>query len=65
MEVSPCEKELGANSDDDTDDELADITLYYKAFNLHRPEPKESNAESAARHRAIAIDYRRLKQQRR
>jgi hypothetical protein len=40
-------------NDDGTDDELGDIDLYYKAFNKHRPEPSESNAEAMARHQAI------------
>jgi len=49
--------------DEDTDDELNDLFLYYKAFNKNPPEVDESNAESAARHQAIDDEYRRLKQQ--
>ncbi len=46
---------------EDTDDELEDIDLYYKAFNRNKPEPEESNAESVSRHQAITAEYRRLK----
>ena len=48
--------------DEDTDDELNDLFLYYKAFNKNPPEVDKSNAESAARHQAIDDEYRRLKQ---
>jgi hypothetical protein len=51
-----------APNDDDTDDELGDIDLYYKAFNKRRPEPGESNAEAMARHQAIEDDYQHLKE---
>jgi hypothetical protein len=51
-----------APNDNDTDDELGDIDLYYKAFNKHRPEPGESNAEAMTRHQAIEDDYQHLKE---
>jgi hypothetical protein len=49
--------------DEDTDDELEDLFLYYKAFNSNPPDVDESNAESADRHQAIDHEYRCLKQQ--
>ena len=37
-------------NDDDTDDDLTYLDLYYQVFNKYRPEPGESNAEAAAGH---------------
>jgi hypothetical protein len=33
--------------DEENDEELQDLDLYYKVCNNHRPEPDESNAEAA------------------
>jgi hypothetical protein len=60
-EATPNKEKPKQSRGEDTDDELEDIDLYYKAFNRNKPEPEESNAESAARHQAIAAEYRRLK----
>jgi hypothetical protein len=46
--------------DEEDDEELQDLDLYYKVFNNYRPEPDESNAEAAERHQAIDDNYKRL-----
>ncbi len=48
-------------NDEETDDELTYLDLYYKVFNKHRLEPGESNAEAAARHQSIEDEYQELK----
>ena len=35
-------------NDNDTDDELTYLDLYYQVFNKHRPEPGESNADATS-----------------
>jgi hypothetical protein len=52
------------HENDETDDELEDIDLYYKIWSQNRPDPDESNAEAAARHQTIDDDYQRLKKER-
>jgi hypothetical protein len=49
-------------NDEDTYDEFGDIELYYKAFNKHRPELGESNAEAMTRHQSIEDEYHHLKE---
>ncbi len=46
--------------DEDIDEKLQDLDLYYKIFNKYRLEPGESNSEAAARHQAIDYDYKHL-----
>jgi len=56
-DATPKHEKPKQSKGEDTDDELEDIDLYYKAFNRNKPEPEESNAESAARHQAVADEY--------
>jgi hypothetical protein len=48
-----------------TDDELEDIDLYYKVLSRYKPEPGESNAESAFRHQSIDDEYQQLRREKR
>ena len=61
--------ELPADGNEDhnttTDDELEDIDLYYKVLSRYKPEPGESNAESASRHQSIDDEYQQLRREKR
>ena len=50
--------------EDDIDDEVEDLELYYKVWNHNRPDPSESNAEAADRHQTIDDEYKALKRER-
>ena len=53
-----AEQEWAYHNDDTR--ELENLDLYYKIFNMNRPEPGESNSEAAARHQAINDEYEHL-----
>ncbi len=48
------------HQEDEINDELEDIDLYYKIWNQNRPDPGESNAEAAARHQTIDDEHESL-----
>jgi hypothetical protein len=52
--------EWGYQDHDDDARELENLDLYYKIFNMNRPEPGESNSEAAARHQTINDEYEHL-----
>jgi hypothetical protein len=60
------EQTIAHRSDDDkSDDSENSLTMYERAYACFRPEPGESNAESAERHRLIEERVTELKQARR
>jgi hypothetical protein len=66
-EYNQRKEQTSANQSDDenSDDSTSSLTIYERAYACFRPEPGESNAESAERHRLIEERVTELKQARR